>query len=166
MASTSAVVYLRPLFSDVTAANRQTTAVLYIPFRDVSGVYVGYGLQSDDSAASAKSMLPGPRTALGYVNGDRTKPVYIDEATWYRLLDYILNVKLGGIAAPSMADVAATVTTVQEAVTSTVTTVTDLTDMALQNAAVLDTVREVSQASDLDGAEQIPSVIRQLKSAY
>jgi hypothetical protein len=111
-------------------------------------------------------MLPGPRTALGYVNGDRTKPVYIDEATWYRLLDYILNVKLGGIAAPSMADVAATVTTVQEAVTSTVTTVTDLTDMALQNAAVLDTVREVSQASDLDGAEQIPSVIRQLKSAY
>jgi hypothetical protein len=165
MASTTAVVYFRPRFTDATAANRQTEAVVYIPFRDVSGVYVGFGLQSDDAAASPKSMLPGPRTPFGYLHGDKNLPVYIDEATWLRLLTFMLE-KMGGIAGPSMADVAATVTTVQEAVTSTVTTVTELTDQALQNAAVLDTVREVAQTSDLDGAEQIPTVIRQLKSAY
>lgn len=166
MASTGFVLYLKPQVVATVSATRTTGAVVYVPFRSASGKLVGSGVSTEDAQTSAKAMLPGPRTPLGYVNGDRKQPVYIDEATWYRLVDYILNTKLGGVAAPSIADMAETVTTVQAAVTSTVTTMTELTDQAAQNAAALDTVVEVAKTSGLTGADQVPSVIRQLKSSF
>jgi hypothetical protein len=129
--------------------------------RGVSGIFTeGGGVSTQSIAASAKAMLPTPATPIGYVNGDRTKPVYIDAGTWYRLLDFIINVKLGGVAAPSVTDIASTITSVQEAVTTTVTTVNSVTETVVQNAAALDTVREVAQNNSLSGASQIPRIQR------
>lgn len=166
MASTGFVLLLKPQASFAVSTTRTTGAVLYVPFRSASGVMVGAGLSNQASAVSAKSMLPGPRTPLGYVNGDKKQPVYIDESTWYRLIDFILNKKLGGVSAPSIADVASTVTTIQDAVTSNVTAVTELTDQAAANAAVLNTVREVAQVNGLDGADQIENPVLQRKGIY
>lgn len=160
MASTGAVLYLKPRLDAGVAANRTGGAVLYFSPRLVSGIYTTDGVSTEDNATSPKAMLPGPRTPLGYVNGDRRQPVYIDEATWYRLIDYIVNTKLGGIAAPNLTDVSNTITSVADTTTSIVSTVVAITEQTTQNAAALDTVREVAQTASLPGATQIPPVQR------
>lgn len=136
-----------------------TNIVLYVPFRDLSGVYVGSGVTNADATTSAKSMLPPQRVLMvdkdGYCNPQ-----------WYRYFDWLTNQKLGGVNAPNISDIVTTVTTAQAAVTATATTVSEVIEQATQNAAALDTIREVAQTSALTGADQIPSVARQLKSAY
>jgi hypothetical protein len=159
MASTGFVLLLKPRASFSVSATRKTGAVLYVPFRSASGVMVGSGLSNQGAATSAKSMLPGARVQLvdekGFIRPE-----------WWRFFNWLLNDKLGGVSAPSIADVASTVTTVQTAVTSTVTTITELADQAAANAAVLNTVREVAQVNGLDGADQIENPVLQRKGIY
>ena len=161
MATTGAVIYLKPRIVAAEVPGRTSGAVLYFSPRLVSGIFAdANGVSTQNSATSAKAMLPGPRTPIGYVNGDRSKPVYIDEATWYRLVDYIVNIKLGGVTAPTLTDVSNSITSVQDATTSIVNSVVSITEQTTNNAAALDTVKEVVQTADLPGATQIPPVQR------
>ena len=161
MATTGAVLYLKPRIVSTDTPGRASGAVLYFSPRFVSGIFSdANGISTQNNATSAKAMLPGPRTPLGYVNGDRRQPVYIDEATWYRLIDYIVNIKLGGVTAPTLTDVSSSITAVQDATTSIVSSVVSITEQTTNNAAALDTVKEVVQTAALPGATQIPPVQR------
>jgi hypothetical protein len=154
MASTGAVFYLRPRITATEAAGRATGAVTYFSPRFVSGVFTdAAGVGTQDNATSLKAMFPGQRVQLVDQDGYITQP-------WYRFFDYLLNTKLGGIAAPSITDVSDSIASVQDATSSVVNTVVSVTEMATQNAAALDTVREVAQTAALPGADQIPSVSR------
>lgn len=153
MASTGAVVYIRPRFDADVVPGRSSGAVVYIPFRSVSGIFSDAGVSSEDNLTSAKAMYPGPRVALVDERGFITQP-------WDRFFRWILNDKLGGVDAPSITDVTNSITAVQAATTSVVETVVAVVDQNSQNAAALDTVREVAQNNSLAGASQIPPVVR------
>jgi hypothetical protein len=156
MASTGAVVYFRPRGVASSKVNRRTSGAVYVPFRDVSGIFTSGGSVSDeDNATQGKALYPGPRVKMVDSTGMIADP-------WHRFFVWLLNDKLGGVDAPSLTDVATSVTGVQQAVTSTVSNVSLLTDQSAQNAAALDTVKEVVQGASLPGSSQIPPVQRTL----
>lgn len=77
---------------------------------------------------------------------------------WYRFFDYLCNVKLGGAAAPDLADVVTTFETAQEVVTSSAQAMSLLTQQTQANAEALATTVEVVKNAALPGASSIPPV--------
>jgi hypothetical protein len=154
MATTGAVIYLRPTFADTVSANRQSGAVLYVPFRGVSGIYsAGGAVETEANAISKKSMLPPQRARLvdqdGYITPE-----------WWRFFNWLLNEKLGGMAAPSVTDLTNSISSTQEAVTTSVASVASLTETVVQNADVLDTVKQVAVNNSLSGSASIGTISR------
>lgn len=158
MATTGAVLYIRPYALAAASAGRSTGAVLYVPIRTTSGIYqVGV---SETVRGKQLQWLPSAQTPLGYVivNGKRL-PVMMDERTWYRAMDHLFEIKLGGRFAPSLPDVTATVETTQAAAVQSGQQVVALTQQTQANAEVLSVAREVIVNNALVGAAQIPRVV-------
>ena len=159
MASTGAVFYVRPYAVAAGIAARSTGAVMYLPIRVVSGVYQT-GVSSTQSRPNDVAWLPSAQTPLGFVtvNGQRL-PVMVDTLSWYRFMDHLAEVRLGGRSAPSLPDVVTTVENTQAAAVQSGQQVSALTQQGQANAESLNVVRQVVQNNALTGAAQIPPVV-------
>ena len=154
MASSGAVVYLRTYGVGGGALARSSGAVVYFPHREVSGTYqVGV---SNAQRPNEIAWLPSAQTPLGQVRPDGR--VTIDPA-WYRALQHLFEIRLGGRSAPSLPDVVTTVETTQAAAVQSGQQVTALTLQSQANAESLSVVRQVAQNNGLAGADQIPPVV-------
>lgn len=154
MASTNAVLYLRPTLAAATVTNRQTSATLVVALRVLSGIFSAGGGFENSVEGSAKSWLPPPRVPVTDPNTGIMTP------EWYRFFRYIVEDRLGGPNAPSIGDVQTNVVSVQDAVTTNVSSVATLTDAVNTNAQSLQTQIQVSQNNSLAGANQIPPPVR------
>lgn len=158
MASSGAVVYIRPYGLGGGALARSSGAVVYFAHREVSGLYqTGVGMTT---RANEVAWLPSAQTPVGWVtiNGVRY-PVNIDPLSWYRALEHLFEIRLGGRGAPSLPDVVTTVETTQAAAVQSGQQVTALTQQSQANAESLSVVRQVAQNNGLAGADQIPPVV-------
>lgn len=152
MASTGAVVYIRPRSSVTTVAARTTGAVVYVPFRGVSGLFTG-GVTSSIDSANKRIPMPYANVPLATI---RDGNAYINPA-WDRFFRYWWEQKQGGINAPTLSDV---VTTVDASVATSAAVegrVASSTAMAIANAAALDAAVQVLQNNAIPGASQIPN---------
>lgn len=162
MASTGAVLYLRPRIEVALTAAHQTGAVVFIaPPRLVTGPFSSAGeIPASRNLAALKTWLPPSEIPIGYLNNDRTKPVIIDAQTWYAFLNYFVNTFIGGPSAPTLADVTSAVTTASAQSAASAAQVTVVQQAVAANAESLGAVVEVAQANDLQGASQIPPVVK------
>lgn len=159
MASTGAILYLRPRVAATLAAKRLTGAVVFISPRMASGPWSTAGsITASRNLKSLKTWLPPANVPIGYVNGDPSKPVLIDSKTWYLFVDYLVNTVLGGPSAPTLADVTTAVTTASVQSASSAATVTAVSQQVQANAESLAATVQVAQNNSLSGASQIPPV--------
>lgn len=158
MASTGAVFYLRMYGVAAANAARATGALLYVPIRAVSGVYQE-GVSSTQTRPNDVQWLPNAQNPVGWVMvGGQKLPVQFDPV-FYRALQHLFEVKLGGRAAPSLPDVITTVETTQAAAVQSGQQVSALTQQSQANAESLNVVRQVVQNNALTGSDQIPPVV-------
>jgi hypothetical protein len=158
MASTGAVIYIRPQMLAARTVARSTGAVMYFAPRMLAGLWTSSGVTASRDLSNLKAWLPPARIPIGYVNGDRTKPVLIDEASWYKFLNYFLNVFIGGQGAPTFSDVVTTVEQTQATAVEASSQTAALAQTTQTNAEALAATIQVSQNSGLAGASQIPPV--------
>jgi hypothetical protein len=155
MASSGAVVYLKSYGVGGGALARSSGAVVYLPHREVSGVYqVGVG--TAQTRPNDVAWLPSAQTPIANLNG---RGQYVMEPSWYRFFQHVADVRLGGRAAPSLPDVVTTVETTQAAAVQSGQQVSALTQQSQANAEALSVVVQVAQNNSLTGADQIPPVI-------
>lgn len=152
MASSAALIYVKPqMLADVASA-RASAAVMYSSARIVSGAYT-----PNVKSTSARRDAWRPRTGLpfGYVtvNGQKL-PVLLD-AAFARYLD-TLEDRLGGVTGARLPDVVATVEAAQTTAAESAQRSQALAQQASANAAVLAAAREVLQNAGTPGADQIP----------
>lgn len=159
MASTGAVLYIRPRFSATLKSNRATAAVVFLSPRMVSGPWSTAGeIPASRQLKSLRTWLPPAEIPIGYVNNDRSKPVIIDAQTWYSFFNYLVNVVLGGPNAPTLADVTTAVTVATEQSAESAAIVSAVSQQVVANAESLAATVEVAQNNALPGANQIPPV--------
>ena len=154
MATTGAVLYVRPRMDAASVANRTTSAVMAVVLRTLSGIFSSGSMFDNASAQSLKAWLPPPRVPVTNPTTGLMTP------EWYRFFRYIVEDRLGGASAPSIADVQSTVGSVQQAVTSNSAAVALVTDAVNANAQSLQTTIQVSQINALAGAAQIPDPVQ------
>lgn len=147
MATTGAVLYLRPTLLGVTGARRSTGAALVISLRMPSGVFTNASIQNS-SENQLKAWLPPPRVKLVDDNG-------LMRPEWYRFFRYIAEDRLGGANGPSVPDVASSLGDVQSAVTTNVGAVNVVAAAVNTNAGVLQSTVEVTKQNSLAGSDQI-----------
>ncbi len=102
--------------------------------------------------------MPPSAIPIGYLNNDRTKPVFIDTQSWFQFFDYVVNTLLGGPSAPTLADVTTAVTTASAQSASSAATVTAVSQQVQANAESLAATVQVAVNNSLTGAAQIPPV--------
>jgi len=107
------------------------------------------------SSSVAKTKLPQAQLPLGRVQPDGT---VVMDPTWYRFLDYIANVQLGGVTGPTMGDLSATVDSTRSSAINAQNAVSVVAQTVNANAASLAATVQVSQTAALPGATQIPKV--------
>jgi hypothetical protein len=158
MASTGAVLYVRPRITAGVSAGRSTGAVLYVPMRAVAGVYQTSVVDSADRRF-ADAWLPSAGNPLAWVMvGGQRLPVYIDVQSWYRFLVTVAEVKLGGFGGNTVPDVVAAVENTQAESVINAQRVAAVVVQAAANAEALDVTRQVVQNNALTGSDQIPRV--------
>jgi len=153
MASTGGVMYLR-LYGSASSQTK-TGGVMFVSIRALSGVYQT-GVSSTQSRPNDVAWLPSAQTPIGRVKPDGQ--VVMDPA-WYRALQHLFEIKVGGRFAPSLPDVVATVESTQAAAVQNGQQVGALTQQSQANAESLNVVRQVVQNNALVGAAQIPPVV-------
>jgi hypothetical protein len=133
-------------------------AVCFLTIRGVSGVYQ-QGVGNGTSRPNDVQWLPNAQNPVGWVMvGGQKLPVQFDPV-FYRALQHLFEVKLGGRAAPSLPDVVTTVESTQAAAVQNGQQVGALTQQSQANAESLNVVRQVVQNNALVGAAQIPPVV-------
>src|SRR4051812_44120400 len=98
MGTTTATIYVRPTIRGPQGSG----GVVFVAHRQVAGLYsISLGASS---TSVKKHKKPSGLHPIGYVNGDKSKPILIDEA-WSR--NFGLEIggrKLGGSAYPTLPD--------------------------------------------------------------
>jgi hypothetical protein len=132
-------------------SDTSTTFTVYLPVRAVSGLY-----STNLTAANQKKhKKPSSLEPMGYVNGDKDKPVLISPS-WSRYLGLeIGGRKLGGSSFPTVPEVASFVT--QQQVDAQLSAAQD--QWAAANAQALQTLIAVVQAAGLTGSDAIPPAV-------
>jgi hypothetical protein len=158
MASTGAVLYIKPTVYGTNTAARKTSAVLYLSPRMVSGLYSATTVTASADLSNLRPNLPPQRAPMGWVmvQGQRV-PVEFDSAFW-NFLRFQFETKLGGMNGATLPDVVTTVETTQAQSATTSQTVVAVAQQAQANAESLDVTRQVLRNSTLAGADQIPPV--------
>lgn len=148
--ATGGVVYVKPTIG----GSRGGGGVVFITHRQVAGIYTTS--LSLSSTRVKKNGKPSSMHPLGYIDGDKGKPVYIDEA-WSRFLGLeIAGRKLGGINFPSVPELTDFILLAQNNATAVAQIQTALQQMVTANAQSLQSVIAVTQTAALAGAAQIP----------
>jgi hypothetical protein len=151
MASTGAVIYIKPRAFVTDAPGRHTGAVLDVAIRMISGVYSVLGVAASTDQRGLKSWLPHRRDRWMQDDGTPT-----DE--FFRFMDYLANTMIGGPSTATLPDVVATVTSAQANATTAAATVAGVSQQVNSNAESLSVVVEVAVNNSLVGAAQIPPV--------
>src|SRR4051794_37790139 len=92
--TTGLVLYINPRANVTVAANHITGVVLYHSVRAVSGLYSVTGVAASADTTNLKSWLPHISVDIVDKNGKC-------DPQWYRFFHYFANVKMGGPNAPS-----------------------------------------------------------------
>ncbi len=129
-------------------ADTTTTFSVYVPLRAASTANTTLS-----ASTKPKEWRPHIGVPVGYVNGDRSQPVHLDES-WFRHLRFLGVNKLGGATFPTLPDVASFVTVTQA--TELITAAQD--QMAAANAQALAALKEVVDGL-VGGTSTIPSVV-------
>ena len=153
MASTGAVLYIRPMFTASSSAGRVSTAHLSVSLRLVSGLWTSTGVVPEFNYTNLRAWLPTPGQPVVDAVGRMTPP-------WYRFFAYVAETRLGGITGPSVPDVAAGVATAITTSTAESGRIGALAAQSQTNAEALSVVVQVAQNNGLVGADQIPPVSR------
>jgi hypothetical protein len=133
-------------------------AVFYIPIRMVSGLWSATGITASANLENLQAWLPPRRQPMGWVTiGGTRYPVDWDD-TLYRFLQFVSEIKLGGIAGPTLPDVVTTVTETQATAAAASASVTELAQQTTTNAEALAATVQVVTVNSLSGANQIPQV--------
>lgn len=151
--STGAVIYLRPTIR----GPRGSGAVVYIAHRQVAGIYTN--VLSATPTSVRKNKKPSSLQPIGYVNGDKDKPVLIDSA-WSKYLGLeIAGRKLGGSAYPTLPDLTSFILLAQNNAAAIAQLQTAQGQMMTANAQTLQSLLEVNQAAAVPGAAQIAAPV-------
>ena len=153
MASTGAILYIKPRSAVTVAAGRTTGALLYLSVRFLSGLYSTSGVNASANLRNLKSWLPHISVPLVDGNGRMTQQ-------WWNFFNFLANTKVGGPEAPNVPDIVTTVETTQTQAATVAATVTGVVQQASQNAESLAATVQVAQDAGLSGASQIPPVQR------
>lgn len=158
MANRTFTVYLgdRASFSSVSSRRRSSFTVS-------AGVFFTASPYGDTSFSrletSPKASYPGARVPIGYVNGDRSKPIYLDPS-WERWLRHTWFDRLGGDSGPTMTEVQTNVVETKAQAVEAAATATAVEVQVIANAESLAATVEVAQNNSLAGATSIPPVVR------
>lgn len=152
MATTTFFGFVKPRGALTTSAHRSSGFVAYIPVRAVSGLYSSS--LNASTTQTKKDWRPRKSVAIGYVGGDRSKPVEVDD-TWFQHFRYVGNNKLGGPNFPTLPVVASFVTQTQ--VDAQFSSAIDQFTTALAQSVAQ--MQEVVKAAGLAGAAQLPPVV-------
>lgn len=151
MATTTAVLRIRPRVGSTLSANRKTAANFDVSVRFLSGVYSTTNIPASANLKNALAWLPSIRVPLTD-SGNCMTP------EWYRFFNYLCTTVLGGPTGSTVADIAtAVVTTSASAATATQAAVS-LTQQADANAQAIAAAVQVIQTAALPGSAQIPPV--------
>ena len=134
-----------------------TGALFYFTIRAISGVVTASSIRPGSDLSGQRPSMPPQRQPFGYVNGDRTKPVYLDPS-WERFLRFQHEIKLGGDTGFTLPDVAASVEESQSTAQSSAVAVAAYSQQAATNAEALAATVQVLQNNAIPGATQIPPV--------
>ena len=134
-----------------------TDAVVYIAVRAISGLWTANDVDSQDRT-NLRSFLPAGRVPIGYVNNDRSQPVYIDSVTWFKWAEEVTRILGIREGAPTLQEIVNSVIAALETAQEQASQVAAIRAQATTNAAALDAQRQVSINNALTGADQIPPV--------
>ena len=133
-------------FAANTVAGRSTGAMFDLSLRFVSGFYSGYATDT----VRKKTLFPRSDVpAVDPATGRWSEP-------WYRVMQYIHDVKLGGTDAPTLPQIQSSVASVSDAAINASGSVAAITQFVETNAASQAAATEVLQAASVPGAAQIP----------
>jgi hypothetical protein len=150
MADTAAVLLIRPQLGASVGVSRSTAAVLFVPWRGVSGLFSSSGITS----ATAKNLKSWKPSALAPVVDDKG----CITPAWNKFIDYLIETVLGGASAPTLPQVQRSIG-YSEAQSLIVNAVAAALQQQVQsNAQSLAAAVEVLKSNTLTGAVQIPTV--------
>lgn len=148
MASTAAVVYVRPTIR----GPRGSKGVVFVTHRQVAGIYTASLFARNVN----KHKKPSSLHPIGYIGGDRSKPVLIDEA-WSRHIGLEINGrKLGGTAYPTVPELTEFILLAQNNASQISQILAAMEQMNNANAQSIQGLRDVVNAAALAGAAQVP----------
>ena len=151
MATTGAVLYLRPRIEASVTPGRRSGAVLFLSFRAATGVFTSVGVDPGSDNTNLRAFLPHSRQPV--LNADGTM-----NPAWYRFFQMFVDVFLGGAGAYTLQDIIDAVTTVQSDATVLAATTAAVQQQAQTNAEALAAARQVILDNSLTGASAIPEV--------
>jgi hypothetical protein len=151
MASTGAVLYIKPTVTLGVAPGHHTGAVIYVPFREVSGIFSATGVSASANLSNLRSFLPHSRQPVDSAGN-------LMDPSWYRFFQMFVDVFLGGVGSLTIADIVSAVTVSQENTTALSSLTQQIASQNLTNAAALSVVAQVARDNSLTGATQIPPV--------
>ncbi len=156
MASQSASISVGVFLANTSIKHGAAGAVITTGALSQASPYSGgSGVNKSPTGSLLRSKLPHSSVNFGQVQKDGS--VRIDPV-WYRFLDFVANVQLGGPNAPTVADLnTATISTRDQAI-SAQTSVAAVGNQVNANAQALGAVVQVAQTNSLSGATQIPPV--------
>lgn len=152
MASTGAILYIRPRFSAATVAHGVTGAVVAISSRVSSGKYSSTVIGAGTTSRNRKAMRPDNSVPFMQKNGDG----WINNPAWSQWFQYVEQTFLNMLSGPTLPDVADYVTAGQAQAIATSVVQSALSQQANANAQSILTMREVVQTAALPGAVAIP----------
>ena len=157
MASTGAVLYLRPRGVATEVPGRKTAATVYVPMRMLSGLVTARGVTASRNQTNLSTLLP--HITRPFAQQDRNGRWACDPH-WYRFFDFLVNDFLAGASGPTLADIITSIVAVQTSATAAEMRSVLLASQAQTNAEALSTAVQVVQIAALPGADQIPPVRR------
>lgn len=150
MGTTTALIYARPTIRGPQGGG----GIVFVTHRQVAGLYAT--LLGATSTSVKKHKKPSSLHPIGYVNGDKSKPILIDEA-WSRYFGLeIGGRKLGGSAYPTLPDVTNFILLAQNNAAAIKQIQDAQAQMIAANAQTLQALVEINQAAAVPGADQIP----------
>jgi hypothetical protein len=149
MASTGAVLYVKPRAFVTVSANHKTSAVLYLSARFLSGIYTATGVTASANLRGRKSWMPH--------RGER----WVDEQgrptdEFFRFVDYLANTMIGGPSGATLPDVVETVTTTQAQASTVAEVVAGVSQQVVQNAEAGAVLREAAVTAGVATAAALP----------
>lgn len=147
MTATTATVYVKPTF----ASSGGGGAVVYIPFRAVTGLYSAINARS--ASTSRKKFWKSPKDAP-WVDPQTGKPTVEFAQHW----DYVVEKILGGSNNKTLPQVENLITYGQAEALFSSLIAGALSQQINANAQALDTMKQVLAAAAVPGVAQIPPV--------